>query len=147
MLDTKALVLRLLSLFVVACFLIPIGAHADEPQVPVPASLLSPSMPQGVRDLLIIDADQDAAVGRSMVTAGVVLSVIGTVLTFAGPGLMIHDALCDRCTSSNIPAAIAMTTIGPTSILVGVPIAIAGGYRRRKGERARVVLTGNGFQF
>ncbi len=139
--------MRLVSIFVLAILLGPLVAHGDEPRVPVPLSLLSRTMPAEVHERLLVESEHAHLRGTAMLASGIVLTVIGQLLTVAGPSIMIDAALCDRCTGDRISAAIGMTSIGPIMMLVGIPLWAVGAAKSRSAKRASVVLTGNGFRF
>jgi hypothetical protein len=139
--------MRLASILLALCCCVRIAA-ADERRISVPAALLSGDMAPEVRARLLADADHDERSGRSMMAAGIVLTTLGTVLTIAGPLLLMHGAGCENnCRDSEIFGSIAMSTIGPLAMVSGIPLWAVGQARNRRGERARVVLTPGGVRF
>jgi len=112
-------------------------------EIPVPASLLSPRMQPELRLALGEINDDALRRARGVRTAGLVLTLFGTVATIAGPciGLL---------TSENGNGWIAMptlNTLGALSLISGVAMWIAGQTRVNHLAAGHAYLTPNGVAF
>jgi len=134
---TTALVLAL------AASLVAGTAHADEPDVLVPVSLLPSAVAPAQRPSVdaYLRERQDEA--RRLRNAGIATTVIGSVMTLVGVGLFMHGFCMDSCQNGDdgtFEIGTALIALGQGGVLTGIPIWAVGQTRVSRGDERRLSL-------
>ncbi len=135
-------------LAVLTCLFSCRAARADTDVVWVPLSLVRSAVAIEDRPALLRSLEEREQRGVAMWNTGIGLTVIGTLLTGIGAGLVVNGFCVDRCGiagSNSFVAGVALLVLGPLGVLPGVPLWAAGQAKASRTQATRLSLSSTGF--